>query len=83
MKFIKFIDENGNENIGEILFQTNIEDRNYAICKANLNNECDEIVAFNVVENSSGNLECLPIMNELDKEKINNLILAIIKEGML
>ena len=82
MKIIKYVDSNGIEKKCEILFQTNIEERLYAICKSELNSDYDEFIAFQIVNDLNGNTNYSTVSNELDKEKINNLILALVKEGM-
>ena len=81
MEIIEFIAENGVKYNAEILIKTNIGDTNYAICENKLSSGESQIVYVKIELDANGRKVYSQDIDEVDREKLDNLVLALIKEG--
>ena len=73
-KEIRFVDENNNEVVGEIIFQANIAGRDYAVVSVEKDAENVDLLAFRVTRNPDGTVGYSDLDETDDRAKINEVI---------
>ncbi len=80
MDKLEFINENGEEVSADIVFQTNLNGRDYVIYALDKDEENVDLLAARMINNPDGTVSYVDLDEYDDKQQLNGIIQSLIEE---